>query len=394
MKRQFRFTTTLLKSLPANHPSSPSTELEYSDIEVVGLRCLSGKTGNKRFLLRYTFQGRKRSISIGLFPDIELNSARKIARHYKTQVAQGIDPKVDRDTQHSIPTLKEFFYTTYFPLAKKRKSSWRDDEIRFQHCHGLFNITLDQLTASNLLQLQLTLSESTHSRGVYAPATVNRVLALLKTILKLAERLLDIPNVGNRVSLLPENNIRTRYLSVDEVSNLITQSRNYKNIYHGSFIALLFLIGCRDSELRLRLWKEIDLDNQTLIVPKTKNGSRHIIYLSDLMIEVFRSIPRKGNNPYIFVGRKLNRPMGSPRDAFIKLKLLADISNPDEVVLHTARHTVGSLLVSEGVPLNQIQKILNHRDISSTQRYSKLSVERQRETSSFLSNLVTQSTSP
>ena len=80
MKKRFKFTTANLKSLPINPKTSSSTELEFSDTEIVGFKCLSGKTESKRFLLRYQFNGAKTSISIGRFPDIDLATARQIAR--------------------------------------------------------------------------------------------------------------------------------------------------------------------------------------------------------------------------------------------------------------------------------------------------------------------------
>lgn len=59
MQKSFRFTNASIKALPAN-TDTRSTELEVSDTEVIGLKCLSGRTGNKRFLLRYTFHGTKK----------------------------------------------------------------------------------------------------------------------------------------------------------------------------------------------------------------------------------------------------------------------------------------------------------------------------------------------
>ncbi|MGN2611150.1 Arm DNA-binding domain-containing protein [Aliivibrio fischeri] len=82
-------------SLPANSPAAKATELEFSDTEITSFKCLSGKSGSKRFLLRYTFQARKTSIAIGRFPDIDLATARKIARQHKAQVAMGIAPKAE-----------------------------------------------------------------------------------------------------------------------------------------------------------------------------------------------------------------------------------------------------------------------------------------------------------
>lgn len=113
MDKKFRFTNDRIKALPANPADSRSTELEFSDIEVTGLKCLSGRSGSKRWLLRYkTQEGRKRSISIGRFSEVDVNAARKIARNHLLSVAQGKDPKAMRDEVKSLPTVSEFFWQT------------------------------------------------------------------------------------------------------------------------------------------------------------------------------------------------------------------------------------------------------------------------------------------
>ncbi len=389
MHKKFKFTTTTLKALPRNPPDARSTELEFSDTEVTGLKCLSGKTDSKRFLLRYQFQGKKRSIAIGRFPDIDLGTARKIARQMKANIAQGTDPKAHRDQARAIPTIGEFFYGTYLPLAKKRKRSWTDDAQRFKdHCRKISSLPYSDLTANHVLQIQLTMNSPSKQRKSYAPATCNRVTALLKTVGKLAAQLLDIPNVAERVSLLPENNARTRYCDLAETRRIIKAALEYHCKSTGAFIALLFLMGCRESELRLRKWDDIDLEKGTMRIPRTKNGSFHIIYLSEYMTEILAGIPKAAGNPHIFPGTRLGEAIRQPRYAFDKIKEAAGIENPDEVVFHTARHSVASNLISNGADISSVQKLLNHRSIESTLRYAKLSEGKQRETSESLSRLI------
>lgn len=130
MQKRFRFTATNLRALPVNPASAKATELEFSDTEVVGLKCLSGKTGSKRFLLRYIFLVLKASITISRLSNMDLTAARNIARQYKVLIAQEIDPKAegdDQSTQQTVPTVSEFFHQTYLPLAKKRKRRWGAD---------------------------------------------------------------------------------------------------------------------------------------------------------------------------------------------------------------------------------------------------------------------------
>ncbi|WP_046030763.1 site-specific integrase [Vibrio vulnificus] len=392
MNKRFKFTNANLKSLPANASNNKTTELEFSDTECIGLKLLSGRSGSKRFLLRYTLEGRKRSIAIGRFPDIDVNVARKIARQHKAKIAEGVDPKEERDGYKRTPTVKEFFWDTFLPLAKKKKT-WKDDVARFnRHCQSIANIRYDELRATDVQQIQITMSNSVGRCGTYKPATCNRVLALLKTLGGLAERLLDIPNVASRVSLLKENNIRQRFCSIEETKAIIREARKHPNKSAGGLIAMLFLTGCRVSEMRFRRHTDIDWETRTLTIPDTKNGTTHIVYLTDLMIEILKDVPRKAGNPYLFPGRLKGKPIGTSKCAFEVIKQKAGIAKPEEVVLHTARHSVASLLLSHadktGADTRSVQMMLNHKSLSSTMRYAKLSIERQRNTCESFSNLI------
>jgi hypothetical protein len=95
------------------------------------------------------------------------------------------------------------------------------------------------------------MSESSNKYRPYLAATCNRVLALIKTMGKLANKLLDIPNVAE---ILPEDNARTRYCSIDETKCIIDAALRYECVYAGSCIALLFLLGGRAAEIRERTW--------------------------------------------------------------------------------------------------------------------------------------------
>ncbi|MGY3952111.1 Arm DNA-binding domain-containing protein, partial [Aeromonas salmonicida] len=69
---RFRFTQKAIEALPPNPANAKSTEAEYSDTQISGLKCLVGKgEGNKKFLMRYLWHGRKRAIAIGRFPDVD-----------------------------------------------------------------------------------------------------------------------------------------------------------------------------------------------------------------------------------------------------------------------------------------------------------------------------------
>lgn len=399
-----RLTTAFLNNLKPNPANAKSTDYEVNLSVMkdsglpIGVRCLIGKSGNKRFLLRYTspITGKKASISLGKHPETELNVLRKLAREYRQKILEGVDPKLERDNKvaDSGMTLERFFEDVYVPLAKQKKLTWRHDIARFRLAKSIHHVPINELTPSHIIKVQLELFESTHKAGKkYAVATINRVLALLKTINKQAYRLMDAPFIADKISLTREDNVRTGYLSESELKTFIGHALDYPDKHTGSFLALLFLTGLRDKELRFRLWSDINLEEQTLYISRTKNGSSHVIYLSDYMVQILESLPKVINNPYIFAGQRQGQPISPARHALkvIKLKMgLPDIpGDKANITLHSARHTVGSLLASNGVPLHDIAKQLNHADLSSTRRYSKLTVGRRREIGSRLSDMVT-----
>ena len=70
------------------------------------------------------------------------------------------------------------------------------------------------------------------------------------------------------------------------------------------------------------------------------------------MIEIFQSVPRVTGNSYIFAGHRHGKPIYQPRHAFKVVKEQAQIANPEEVVFHTARHSVASNLISTGMDID------------------------------------------
>ncbi|WP_100269017.1 integrase family protein [Vibrio fluvialis] len=404
MSKSQRLTATFLNNLKPNPRTAKSTDYEVNLSAMkdsglpVGVRCLVGKSGGKRFLLRYIspqIPGRKSAISLGRHPETDLVTLRKIAKKYRQKILEGIDPKLERDNQtaEKTMTLERFFDEVYLPLAKQKRS-WKDDVARFRLAKSIHHISIHDLTAADIIKVQMEMQNAVTIKGKpYAPASINRVLALLKTINRQAYKLMDAPLIADKVSLLKEDNVRTGYLSESQLKEFIGHALNHEDKSIGAYLALLFLTGARDKELRLRLKSDVNWEEKTLIIPHTKNGSSHVIYLSDYMLDILRSVPHVANNPYLFPGRKKGKPVGQPRHAFkaIKAKMgLPDIpGDKANLTLHSARHTVGSLLASQGVSLHDIAKQLNHADLSSTRRYSKLTVGRRREIGSRLSDMVT-----
>jgi len=395
MQKKFKFTNAKLKSIKPHDKDSPSTELELSDdSDVSGLKLLVGKSGNKRFLLRYTFKSKKCSIAIGKFGDIDVATARKIAQKHKALIAEGIDPKVEKDSYKTMPTLSEFFYKTYLPVIKTRKKTWSKDLERFSQFiePRLGDIRFQDLTSIDVLNLQQAIADPKKMKRevAYAPSTNNRVIAILKTMSSYALKMGVITvNTALPVSLLKEDNIREKFFDIDECKRIIVSALRYENVYIGSAIAMLYLTGNRRSEVFNLKWSNFDRENRTAYVPDSKNGKPFTIYLSDRAYNIIINLKPVEGNPYIFAGRKQGRSVSSVRKAYRYILEGAGITDFEGVCFHTARHSVASNMISSGkFSQVHVKQQLAHSSIQSSERYIKHTPTSARNISQGFSDLL------
>jgi hypothetical protein len=74
---RFKFTQKGIDALPPHPRDARSTEAEYTDTEVAGLKLLVSKSGRKFLYFRYNLDGRKRAIKLGEHGALSLPEARK-----------------------------------------------------------------------------------------------------------------------------------------------------------------------------------------------------------------------------------------------------------------------------------------------------------------------------
>ncbi|HEY9029766.1 MAG TPA: site-specific integrase [Kangiella sp.] len=393
MQKKFHFTNSAIKALKPHSRTSPSTELEFTDdSDIVGLKLLVGKSGSKRFLLRYTFQSRKRSIAIGRFGEIDVATARKIAKKYKAQLASGVDPKAERDSYKQNPTVSEFFWETYLSVIKAKKRSWDKDKQRFETFIepriGMIQYT--ELRPIDVLHLQQYIADPHKVGRVYAPSTNNRVIAIVKTMTSYALKLgLVDKNVAIAIGLLRENNIRERFFDLEESQRIIRAALNYHNPYVGSAIALLFICGNRKSEIFNLKWKNLDKERHCILVEHSKSGKPFTIHLSEQAFNIITKLQPVQGNPYIFTGIKPGKPINDVRWAYRNILNAAGIEDLEGVCLHTARHSVASNMISSGkFSQVHVKQQLAHSSLLSSERYIKHTPDSARKISQGFSDLL------
>ncbi|WP_323922656.1 tyrosine-type recombinase/integrase [Aeromonas caviae] len=382
---RFKFTNRRIADLPPNPDDARSTEAEYSDTDVTGLRCLVGKgEGRRKFLLRYQIHGRKRAIALGHYPALDISAARKLALDYKRKIAEGIDPQQAKENKRNQKTLSNLFQEDYLPYLQSRNRSWKTDEHRFRnHLRPIFgNLIPEEITVTRIQNMQQMLLKR------LTPATCNRVLALLKAIITWAARAgLIKDNPAALVSLLRENNRRERYFTPDEIRRLFRAADQHESFYTGQYVKMLLLTGLRRAELARAKWQHYNKEDKTLYIPHTKNGHSRVLHLNHMAVELLNYLPVTEGNPYLFPGKRQGQPLQNPTKGFQRMLARAGIDK-EGVCLHTCRHSVAALIVSNGGTLFDVQSQLGHRSSQTSLRYAHLHNTRMQQTSQKIANCI------
>ena len=233
---------------------------------------------------------------------------------------------------------------------------------------------INRISINEIESLQIKKSK-THS-----PKTNNTILDLFSTILNYAisKNIYTEENYISKVKRLKINNTRERYLSNNEIKLLIDTVRDDILLYifclislsTGGRVGTTLNIKKRDISIEHRTIKLIDLKNNSeaytgFITKDIANIiQEHIRTLSDnqYLLQV--------NNKQLTV-RMMQRRLKPILDHLFNQELEENDSK-NRFVIHSLRHTFASNLAIKGTPIYTIQKLMNHKDISSTLRYAKL----------------------
>ena len=348
-------------------------KIDYFDIGRRGLLLEVRISGGKTYCLRYTdHHGKFRQLRFANALDITLQDARTLAEETRRKIALGIDPREERIERKNSPLFSTFIDEKFIPFIKSYKRSWKTD-ISLLNNHvlpALGRLYMDEIRRDHILQLHTGVK----NRGAQA-STCNRILILVKFIFNQALKW-EIAglkkNPAKDVSFFKDNNSKDRYLSQDETKRLFEALAQSENTMLKYIIPMLVLTGSRKREVLDATWQEFDVERRQWRISMSKSGRARHVPLSDGVLALLDTIPRFAYCKYVFPNPATLKPYQNIYRTWHRARTDAGI---EDVRIHDLRHNFASLLVNHGRSLYEVQQILGHSQVRTTQRYAHLANE-------------------
>lgn len=365
------------------------THHEVFDSELKGFYVDVLQSGRKSFRVRYRFHQKVRVVTLGCSSLITAEEARKIARELLRKAKLGIDPQ--ETIQVGLgPKIQDFFLNKYVPYVKSYKRSWDTDESMIRN-HIIPK--LGELHMGSISPPDIAVFVEKMRAQDYALGTCNRALVLLRYGYELALRW-KVPGVETNpvkeIKNLRDDNRIERFLSNEQTINLLDAVKQSESEMLQYIVLFLIYTGARKREVLDAKWQDIDWDQKSWRIPKTKSGKVRHVPLSKGALSVLETLKmlilqgRLGDylkasqfsemaNTHIFANIRTGHAYVSffySWDAARKRAGLPDLR------VHDLRHSFASFLVNAGRSLYEVQELLGHADIRTTSRYAHLSRER------------------
>lgn len=352
--------------------TAESREAVHWDTGIKGFGVRVKPTGSKSYIVQYRNRstGRSKRKTIGqVGPLMSFAQARVEALALLSEVARGGDPVEDIRSRRKAERVSDLAdqYLTEHARPKKRAKSVEDD------LSMLNNIILPKLGSKSVTEITHRDVASLHNQLRATPYRANRTLALLSKMFELSIRWgLRPDNPVKGVEKFAEEK-RHRWLSDAELARLTKALNEHPNQTAANAIRLQLLTGARIGEVLSSKWQDYDLERGVWIKPShhTKQKRTEHLPLSGAAIALLDAMKAVSGSDtdLLFPGRVEGEPIKNLKRFW---KAVTSAAELEDYRLHDNRHTHASHLVSSGLSLPIVGRLLGHTNPMTTQRYAHL----------------------
>jgi integrase len=369
MAIQFNFTKAAIAALPI---PKAGKRADYQDIKTTGLQLRITSNDTKTFSVLRRIKGTLERITLGRYPALTIEQARRKATTINSDIANDVNPGEVKRGRKAELTFSALFAKYLECHSKPNKRTWAEDKSKYDTylAKPLGNKKLSTIDRSNIATVH-----SNITRAGY-PVTANRVKALASSIFgwAISVGLWQLnPALGIRLN---REYSRDRFLQGDELPKFFKALADEENETMRDYFLLSLLTGARKANALSMQWKDINLERGEWRIEETKNGTPQTVTLSPEALTVLRN--RKPLEPAIFVFPS-NGSSGHLIEPKKGWKRILDRAGIEDLRIHDLRRTLGSWQAKTGASLAIIGKSLNHKNQNTTAIYARLDLDPVRE---------------
>jgi len=344
-----------------------------------GLYLLVTTNGAKWWRFVYTFSGKQKKLSMGVYPSITLESARRKAEEARENIANGIDPSEIRSEAKKVKQLAKLnndrvsvglpILNSFADVTRK----WLESIVHLTSAttHIKKTSRIERLAYPSLGDKAINEIKSADVLATLKPLidknmleTAHRLHSEISAIFAFAivHNFTDYDPAQPVAKQIPAQKVKHRAAIIDpkQVAQLLRDIGNYQGTFVvQSAFRLSPLLFQRPGEIRQMLWADVDLAAREWRPYVSKTDFHHIVPLSTQAIAILEAVqPLTGTGQYVFPSsRGDGRPMS---DNTIRTALKSLGYDSDVMTAHGFRTTASTLLNEQGWSPDAIERQLAH----------------------------------
>jgi integrase/recombinase XerD len=279
--------------------------------------------------------------------------------------------------------LKQFFSWLEGGALKNADEHFSDRASR----SGAIN-QLEQVTPKNIVDYQsfIKTQKNVRTKENLSKETVYNRLRNIQTFFGYALEL-------GKIKINPASSFKF-YSPKEQTERIIFTQNQIKELYKNCeneqekmILNIAYGCGLRVGEMVKLNKKDIDLQENRLVVESGKNNKRRIVPITNQIVIALKEYispptPEGGAKKAMFLNIEGNRMQSGSFNLI--LKKLIDKTNfgkrfkqaeLNKIGMHTLRHSIATHLLENGMKLEQVQTFLGHSNLETTQVYTHINQE-------------------
>ena len=399
-RTKFRFTEIQIQKL-----KSPTKRTRLHDTQMPGLVLDITPNGHKAFRVYKKVAGKTAplSITLGDFPAIDLESARKLARKAMSDMADGINPN---DTKRQFRAASITLLETYnaYKLSRELKPTTLRGYEQVMGCYFIdwHSKRLSDISEDDVYKKHLKVSELSKAQADLAMRTLRAIFNFARAEYKASDKRTLFPhnpvavlsekrawnNVARKQTRLRPSELKPFLSAVNAIRLEAIKYRQDFTIAVCDFVEFMTYTGLRKTELLELKWCDVYIDDRLFWLERTKNNLALELPLTDKLISIIKRRADYKISEFVFGAENDKGRVIEPKKVIARINQTASVN----FTLHDLRRTYCSIAESLGIGTYTLKRLLNHKTSRSdvTAGYTVLTAEELREPAERIAQKIEQ----